>query len=111
MYRKIYNGLYTATANGSGQANSPLAAIYESGYKVTRITESAQTFHLFFAVQCPLDNRTEPEGKRIFTPGYVTSHNKNWDATLLYRDDNNATSTNITELKLCQYIRPAQQCH
>lgn len=32
------DGVYTGTANNSGQSNSPLAAIYESGYQETRST-------------------------------------------------------------------------
>lgn len=69
-----YNGYYTATpSRNTGLAQSPLAAIYESGYKKTRSTDIQTNFTLQYDVPWV-------KGLNIKATGaydYSTSYNKN----------------------------------
>ena len=99
--QESYNGLYTATANGSGQANSPLAAIYESGYKVTRTTEAQTNISLQYNVPWVKGLSLKVNGSY----DYVTSHNKNLDIPY-YTEMITMPTTNITELKYANTLDP-----
>lgn len=73
--QETYNGSYSATANSSGQANSPLAGIYESGYKITRTTEAQTNLSLKYDVPWVKGLSLKVNGAY----DYTTSHNKNLD--------------------------------
>lgn len=69
-----YEGLYTASIQrNTSLPNSPLAAIYESGYKKTRSFEGTTNFELSYDV--PWVKGLSLKGSGSYT--YSTSHNKN----------------------------------
>lgn len=71
-----YNGLYTSTpSNNTGLANSPLAAINESGYKKTRSMEIQTNVSLEYAAPWLKGLTLKATGSY----DYLTSHNKNLD--------------------------------
>lgn len=71
-----WNGLYTSTpSNNTGLANSPLAAIYQSGYKKTRSTELQTNMTLEYAAPWLKGLNLKATGSY----DYLTSYNKNLD--------------------------------
>ncbi len=69
-----YNGLYTATLqNNTSLPNSPLAAIYESGYKKTRSNDLQTNISLSYNVPWIKGLSVKANGSY----SYGTSHNKN----------------------------------
>lgn len=73
--QETYNGSYSGTANSSGQANSPLAAIYESGYKITRTTEAQTNLSLQYDLPWVKGLSLKVNGSY----DYSTSYDKNLD--------------------------------
>lgn len=95
------DGLYTSTANPNGQANSPFAAIYESGYKITRSTEVDTNISLQYNVPWVKGLSLKVNGSY----DYYTSYNKNL-ATPYYTNMVTIPTVNTSQLTYLETLDP-----
>lgn len=95
------DGVYTGTANNSGQSNSPLAAIYESGYQETRTTAIETNVSLQYDVPWVKGLSLKVNGSY----DYTTSHSKNL-STPYYTQMATMPTTNVEQLSYQNTLDP-----
>ena len=95
------DGVYTGTANGSGQSNSPLAAIYESGYQETRTSSVETNLALQYDVPWVKGLSLKVNGSY----DYSTSWNKNL-STPYYTMMTQMPTTNVEQLNYQSVLDP-----